>query len=323
MRSMLLASAAFILVSGVALAQTPMPAPAPDNATNGSPQTSQGMSPGKTPSADSNQGASNGTGYSNSTTQNPPVNAPQNGQMGDNTMAPNTAGTSSNNAGMNGGSPMNSNSPMGNGANAMNNSSSSHHAMQHGDHALPQNASASTYLRFARDALRHHQRGRADDALSHAETLMLTRAVPQSAASEADSSPGITAIENARQALRSGNYQQASVDTERAMRHSGGGMGMEGSSGGMGNSSMNGGAGGMGSNGMTGSGGMGSGMGAETSGAAGPAMDTSGPSGMGNAAGTQDPRGTGISSNPAQVGTGSVQRGTPNMPASSGTGTSQ
>jgi hypothetical protein len=80
---------------------------------------------------------------------------------------------------------------------------------------LPQDASATTYLHIAKSAISHHNVGLADDALSHAETRLLDRAVPQGQVSP-DSSPAIQSIESARQALHAGNYSQASADTKQA-----------------------------------------------------------------------------------------------------------
>ena len=55
----------------------------------------------------------------------------------------------------------------------------------------------------------------ADDALSHAETRLLDRVVPQGQIM-ADDSPSIQSIESARKALQSGDYSQASMDTKQA-----------------------------------------------------------------------------------------------------------
>jgi len=100
-----------------------------------------------------------------------------------------------------------------------------HHAMGMGMASLPANASTRSYLHMAKMAIRNHEQARAEDALSHAETRMLTRAVPASNGALADSSPGVTAIENARAALKSGNYSEASSDVDMAMQNMHGGMG--------------------------------------------------------------------------------------------------
>jgi hypothetical protein len=100
---------------------------------------------------------------------------------------------------------------------------------------LPADADAKTYLHIAAGAIRQHNKMMADDALSHAETRMLTRAVVASAGAQPDESPAVTAIEHARQALSSGDYATAAADTKTAMHaHHGmmgaGGMGqMDGS----------------------------------------------------------------------------------------------
>jgi hypothetical protein len=94
-----------------------------------------------------------------------------------------------------------------------------HHMM------MPADASAGIYLHIAQTAMKHHDKTTADDALSHAETRLLTRAVPQGATIPVDDSPAISAIESARKALASGNMMQASTDTSTAMSQMHGGMG--------------------------------------------------------------------------------------------------
>jgi len=92
--------------------------------------------------------------------------------------------------------------------------------------AIPENADARTYLRIARMDIQHHNRGGADEALSRAETRVLTRSVPADG-SMTDDSPMVTAIENARQAVDAGNFHEAALDTDMAMHHHmDGGMGM-------------------------------------------------------------------------------------------------
>lgn len=78
-------------------------------------------------------------------------------------------------------------------------------------------ASAERYLHIAADAIRHHNKPLADDALGHAETRMLTRAVPADGEIAADSSPRVTAVEHARQALASGDFENAAMETHMAM----------------------------------------------------------------------------------------------------------
>jgi hypothetical protein len=81
--------------------------------------------------------------------------------------------------------------------------------------ALPAEASAADYLHIANAAIQHHNVSLADDALSHAETRLLNRSVPQGQVA-ADDTPSIQSIESARQALHAGNYSQASADTKQA-----------------------------------------------------------------------------------------------------------
>jgi hypothetical protein len=92
--------------------------------------------------------------------------------------------------------------------------------------AMPQNADVRTYLHIAANAIRHHDKMTADDALSHAETRLLTRAVPASSGPAIDNSPAVTAIEHARQALAAGDFPTASADTKTAMHMHHGMMGM-------------------------------------------------------------------------------------------------
>jgi hypothetical protein len=83
---------------------------------------------------------------------------------------------------------------------------------------MPANGSAGTYLHIAKTAMRNHNKAMAEEALSRAETRLLTRAVPQSSTIPTDDSPTVTAIEHARAAIRSGDMQQASADIDTAMR---------------------------------------------------------------------------------------------------------
>jgi len=98
-------------------------------------------------------------------------------------------------------------------------------SMRYSHAAMPEDADARTYLRIAESAIRQHDRMTADDALSHAETRMLTRAVPASASAQPDDSPAISSIEQARHALSSGDYQTAAQDTKMAMHAHHGMMG--------------------------------------------------------------------------------------------------
>lgn len=88
---------------------------------------------------------------------------------------------------------------------------------------MPENASADRYLHIASDAIKHHNKNVADDALSHAETRLLTRAVPASGGMT-DQSPRVGAIESARHALASSDYQTAADDIRQAMHGHMGGM---------------------------------------------------------------------------------------------------
>lgn len=82
---------------------------------------------------------------------------------------------------------------------------------------LPEDASGRTYLQIAGAAIHGRDKVKADDALSHAETLVLTRAVPQSAGIPVDHSSRVEIIEQARAALASGDFSQAAHLTHQAM----------------------------------------------------------------------------------------------------------
>jgi hypothetical protein len=91
---------------------------------------------------------------------------------------------------------------------------------------------AARYLQRARTAIQQHRGYRADTMLSNAETIMLTRAVPQSSGPVPDTSPRVTAIQNARTAVKQRNWTAAMQYTDEAIQHhgamnpNGGGQGM-------------------------------------------------------------------------------------------------
>ncbi len=229
MRLALLASAAICLSAGAALAQTSMTSPAPTGATNApmaspAPQASPGNMAPTGGAADSGMTAgsmapmSNGTASSSQGAINP-------AQSGGLTSSPKAAETSPHYNGQNSVSP-----PAGQ-ASAMTNTSGStgmdktRMAYSPVAMSMPENGGVSDYLKIASKAIRQHNKAVADDALSHAETRMLDRAVPASAGAQPDDSPAITAIEHARQALSSGDYQTAASDTKMAMHERHGMMG--------------------------------------------------------------------------------------------------
>ncbi len=155
MRSLWLASAAFILISGTAFAQT---TPAPGMANPGSQSTQGTMSqPGTMAAPAPNQGSMSNEGTM--------------GNQG--TMGEPTAGYDT----------------------------------------------AAQYLQRARTAIQQHRRAKADTLLSNAETIILTRAVPQTTGPTPDNSPRVTAIENARSALKQRNWTEATQYTDQAIQH--------------------------------------------------------------------------------------------------------
>jgi len=91
------------------------------------------------------------------------------------------------------------------------------HHWKHSGETMPANADASTYLHMAKQAIAHHDKARADDALAHAETRLLSRAVPQTDTNPVDDNPAIKSIEQARAALNSGDMDTAKTDTDTAI----------------------------------------------------------------------------------------------------------
>jgi hypothetical protein len=182
MRSILLASAAIILSTGIACAQSATPSPAPNGATSGPIETSPGLSPGKTTPPAAGEAPS---------TISPAVDtaAPANGtSMGANkdsvTAKTHTVATI-------------------------------HHSYSH--EMMPMNGTPAAYLHMAKTAIHEHNKTRADDALSNAETILLTRSVPQSEANPVDHSPAVNSIEGARKAVQANDMTTASSDIDMAM----------------------------------------------------------------------------------------------------------
>jgi hypothetical protein len=202
MRFALLASAAFLMSAGLACAQTSSSTPAPDGAPNAA-QASPGESPGKMAPA--------GGGM---------VSTPQYSQdqikTSSSASAPAADGSPSA-ASANPGEPAGKMAP----ATAVGSEMSptpKHLAMAHGSgQTMPENADARTYLHMAADAIKHHDKFTAEEALDRAETRLLTRSVPESSAIPTDDSPAVTAIEHAHAAVAAGDFEQASIDTKEAM----------------------------------------------------------------------------------------------------------
>jgi len=227
MRSLWLASAALVLSTGIACAQTAA-APAATNSANGPVETNPGLSPGQTtPPASTGQTTLAPAAPDSSASAAP---APDSGPGTPTETAP---GASPGKTGPNTGAeqavaPSSDQSA----STSMPEAPKTHHWRHMEGGPLPADGSAAMYLHLARDAIRHNDKSRAEDALSHAETRILTRAVPQSSAIPVDDSPAIASIQHARQALSAGNMSQASSDTDMAMHqiHHGtmGGMGMQG-----------------------------------------------------------------------------------------------
>jgi hypothetical protein len=216
MRTLLLASAACFITVGAALAQTTSAAPAPQGATNAPVETPDGGAPGKTtPSTATTAGTSATPAPSNSMSSaapaptgatNAPVETSGNAAPGKTTPDNSTAGNNTPTE------PTAMNSPA---------TPAPTHKWHHHDEngmAMPADADAGKYLHIAKDAIAHHNKMRADDALSHAETRLLSRAVPQTESNPVDDNPAVKSIEQARAALHSGDMDTAASDTQQAMQ---------------------------------------------------------------------------------------------------------
>lgn len=98
---------------------------------------------------------------------------------------------------------------------------------------LGPNATAADYLRAAQSALSRNQLGLAQSSIENAQTLLLTRSVPQGAVNAPDSSPAINNLTQALQALANRDtattmnlVQQTLSMTMTAQGGPGAGMGM-------------------------------------------------------------------------------------------------
>jgi hypothetical protein len=184
MRSILLASAALILSAGIACAQSATPSPAPTGATNGPIETSPGLSPGKTTPPAAGEAPST-ISPATSTDTTAPANGASMGADKDSV----TAKTHS--------------------------VATMHHSYSQA--TMPTDGTPASYLHIAKAAIHAHNKMRADDALSNAETILLTRAVPQGDVNPVDHSPAIDSIEGARKAVQADDMTTASSDIDMAM----------------------------------------------------------------------------------------------------------
>ena len=75
---------------------------------------------------------------------------------------------------------------------------------------LGSNATAADYLRVAQRALSSNQLGLAQSSIENAQTLLLTRSVPQGTAGQPDQSPAIQDLTQALQALANHDVQTTS-----------------------------------------------------------------------------------------------------------------
>jgi hypothetical protein len=91
--------------------------------------------------------------------------------------------------------------------------------------SMPTNAGAGTYLHIANRAVMHGNAPTAEEALSRAETVLLSRTVPQGGAMP-DSSPAVSSIIDARKQVASGEMSAASASIKAAMQQAGSDEGM-------------------------------------------------------------------------------------------------
>jgi hypothetical protein len=209
MRSLWLASTALLITTGIACAQSAQTAsPAPTGAISAAPTTPSGGSPGNmAPAAPSGAMAAPAmpAGASASPAPNGAASAPDVTAAAPDAspgkMAPTAPAMPAPSAA--------SSAPMASGSKPM------HHHHWSATAPLPQDASAKAYLHIAKAAIKHHDAALADDALSHAETRLLDRSVPQGQIAADDSAP-IQSIESARQAVKAGDYSKASADIKQA-----------------------------------------------------------------------------------------------------------
>lgn len=116
-------------------------------------------------------------------------------------------------------------------------------AMNGSEMGVPYNASAETYLGIANKAIAAHEKSKAHVALGRAETDLLTNSYVQGSVNGPISTPAISAIRDARNAVSEGNFGRASAMIGKAMNEMhGSAMGHGGMS--NGNGTMNGQAGG-------------------------------------------------------------------------------
>lgn len=89
---------------------------------------------------------------------------------------------------------------------------------------MPVGASAETYLHIAQRAVMAHDKAHAQVALGRVETDLLTNSYVQGTVNGPISSPAISAVRDARRAVQSGQYQNASMMIHKAMTEMHGGM---------------------------------------------------------------------------------------------------
>jgi hypothetical protein len=87
--------------------------------------------------------------------------------------------------------------------------------------SMPTNAGAGTYLHIANRAVMHNNAATAQEALSRAETVLLSRTVPQGSAMP-DNSPAVSSIIDARKQVASGDMGAAAASIKTAMQQAGG-----------------------------------------------------------------------------------------------------
>ncbi len=229
MRTIWLASTALLMTAGVACAQstsTSQPSPAPTGAVSAPKIAPKGDSPGNMGTNTGTMGSQSSSGSMGGQAPDGAVSAPDvtaaapKAAPGKMAPAPSSGMGTGGTGGM-AATPMTGSSASASSSMAMPVHHHSSHGMSAMSGGLPADGSPSSYLNIAKHAIAHHEMTLADDALSHAETRLLDRSVPQGGIA-ADDSPAIQSIESARMALHSGNYTKASADTAQAASAAGG-----------------------------------------------------------------------------------------------------
>ncbi|MDE8347381.1 MAG: hypothetical protein POH28_14595 [Acidocella sp.] len=227
MRTILMASSALMLMSGIALAQTagtaaPVPAQSgmKDSTANGQMQTTSPSSTAPAPVA-AQSGMKDSTAGGQTKTMS--ANTSTHGTMGHSTTGTQTMPKQRQST---------MSKTMGHSGTMMHHTAMMHHTMMHDGmmhHGMMANGTAGQYMHMAQQAVMAHNKMRATEALGRAETDLLTNSYTQGSVTGPISTPAIAAIRDARKDVRSGDYHGASMMIHKAMMGMHAGMANQGS----------------------------------------------------------------------------------------------